>query len=285
MSVKPKIIYIAGAGHSGSTLLDLAISTAPEAFSVGEVKHLDEFLTHNKLNQKDDTGAEAADSVFWSYFFNNKERYLPTETTEKVLSWKNRLQIVLRGKPAAIPRCYKDNKELYCDIQTQAKAVEGVKPTVIVDSSKVLSRLIEINERTDLDVYVIHLVRDVRGVVYSNYKVGRSALKWAFVWVLTNVGIARYAKKNVSNTNYLRLSYEDFVASPETHLNKIADQVGLDIDTTNVVENMNTQKSYRFGGNGMRCRQIKEIKQDEKWRTKLPLPYQFFLTPLNILFR
>ena len=34
--MKPKIIYIAGGGHSGSTLLSMIIGTSKEVFSLGE---------------------------------------------------------------------------------------------------------------------------------------------------------------------------------------------------------------------------------------------------------
>jgi len=281
---RPKIIYIAGAGHSGSTLLDMVLTTAPTAFSVGELKHLDLWLASSDPQQVDDTGARPQNSRFWSRFFDNQDKYLPPQRIERSLSFSNRLSLVFTGRPKIVPQRYQ-NEQLYTDIQAQAAKVTEQKPQVIVDSSKVLSRLVEINERTDLELYVVHIVRDVRGVFYSYYKRGRPSAGRAIEWFASNLGIARYAKKSIAPERYLRVHYEDFATHPQATVAKIAQKAGVPIDTEDLISNINNQTSYRFGGNGMRRKEITAIKSDEKWRKELPAIHRLVLTPLNFLFR
>ena len=278
---KPKIIYIAGAGHSGTTLLDLALDTSPDTFSVGELKHLDQFLTGTDKKRTDDTGATAKESRFWSWFYEQRNRYLPQARTERVLSLKNRLHILLRGKPATIPQRYIDNEQLYADIQRQAASVTGTEPAVIIDSSKVLSRLVELQERTELELYVVHVVRDARGVAYSYYKHSRPTVGRIFEWLASNLGIARYAKKNLPTGSYLRIRYEDFAAKPEETIQYITNLIGLAIDTDDIVKKLNQKPSYRFGGNGMRTQAISNIKPDTSWQRELPLRYKLLAAPSN----
>jgi hypothetical protein len=282
---KPKIIYIAGAGHSGSTLLDLLLSTSPNTFSVGELKHLDHFLTDTSKAYADDTGAAASQSAFWSYFHDQKEQYLPKWRVERVLSMRNKLALLLTGRPRTIPQRYKNNDRLYTDILAQIRNISA-NPEIdtIIDSSKVTSRLIEINERVqDFDVYVIHLVRDVRGVAYSYYKDQRSVLKWSFGWLSTNWGIARYAKKRIPKERYIFLRYEEFATEPTKTIQRLNHALGLSVDTETYVDQINQQTSYRFGGNGMREKKFEGIVFQESWRQALPRYMQIALRPLQWL--
>lgn len=281
----PKVIYIAGAGHSGTTLLDLALDTSPDTFSVGELKHLDAFLSAADQKRVDDTGAAANESRFWSWFYEHQDRYLPHTRTERVLSLKNRLHILLLGKPTTVPQRYIDNEQLYSDIQAQAAAVTGSEPVTIIDSSKVLSRLIELNERTEIKLYVVHVIRDVRGVAYSYYKRGRPTAGRVFEWLASNLGTARYAKKNLPAGRYLRIRYEDFAAKPEATLQQIIIPVGLHLDTTDISKQLNQRTSYRFGGNGMRTQAISNIKPDTSWQKKLPIKYKVLGSLVNWMSR
>lgn len=283
---KPKIIYIAGAGHSGTTLLDLVLSTAPGTFSVGELKHLDQFLTDTKKERRDDTGALPAESAFWSWFYEHQDQLLVSKRVERSLSLKNRLRILLTGTPATIPNRYRDNNLLYRKIQDQAQQATGICPSVIIDSSKVLSRLIEVHQTaTEFDVYVVHLVRDLRGVAYSHYKVGRSPLHWGVKWLMSNLGVQRYAQKNLPTDRYIPVTYETFAREPDRLLQTLAGQLGIEIDTNNYVEKVNRATSYRFGGNGMRERTFTGISLQETWRTRLPMLYRLLLAPLRRLVR
>lgn len=280
---KPKIIYIAGSPHSGSTLLDQILATAPNTFSVGEVKHLDKFLQSDSTIV-DDTGARAVESDFWYHFVKQKKDFIPKAgASERLLSWYNRASIMVTGKPAKVPRRYKNNVQLYQTISEIAEEKKEEKIETIIDCSKVLSRLVEIKERTDLEVFVIHIVRDVRGVAASHKKRGNNPITWGVRWLISNLGIARYVRKNFYDYSYITISYEDLVRNPEAVINSLVEMTGCRLDYDSLIDSVNHDVSYRFGGNGLRQREFTGIHPDTSWPHRLSRLQQIILAPLNVI--
>ena len=73
---KIKVIYISGIGRSGSTLLDIILSTSEKVFSVGEIFKYNQML---RENIKCSCGKKVKDCSFWKDFdgkdFKIKNRY------------------------------------------------------------------------------------------------------------------------------------------------------------------------------------------------------------------
>ena len=61
----PKLIYISGGGHSGTTILDLMISTSPEVFSIGEGKHYDDRILGKNSTKSCSCGKSYSECEFW----------------------------------------------------------------------------------------------------------------------------------------------------------------------------------------------------------------------------
>ena len=87
-----------------------------------------------------------------------------------------------------------------------------------------------LNQIPGIEVYVVHLVRDVRGVIYSwnkhkwdpsageflrRYRPGRTIM----AWVIRNLLTELLAKR----MSYLRLNYEDWVHRPKSALQEMVD--------------------------------------------------------------
>ncbi|MCA9361432.1 hypothetical protein KC845_02640 [Candidatus Kaiserbacteria bacterium] len=280
---KPKIIYILGTGHSGSTLLELILSTSPESFSVGGFRYLDRYVHGSHGVVLDDSGYKAKESPMWSEIAKNKQEFIIKEPTEPTLSFKNRLKILFTGRPLVIPNRYNDF-DLYKAVIEKSNEIENHEIDIIIDSSKTLARFIELNEDESLDVYVIHLIRDVRGVVNSNRKLGKNVYKSAKYWVTDNLYIKSYLKKSVREDRQMRIKYKDFVKEPEKYIEIINKKFDLNIDFNNYIDEINKQESYRFAGNGMRNKKFEGIKKDFKWKYELPLFYRIILTPIQWFF-
>lgn len=73
MKDKIKVIYISGIGRSGSTLLDLLISTNDSVFSVGEIYKYNEL---KKRNIECSCGNKFNKCIFWKNFVNNKTKII-----------------------------------------------------------------------------------------------------------------------------------------------------------------------------------------------------------------
>jgi hypothetical protein len=108
---------------------------------------------------------------------------------------------------------------------------------VIIDSSKLPTYAALLDEVENLDVYVLHLVRDPRAAAYS-WSLGRSSssleemdelapVKSSALWGVWN-GLT--SRRWGSGPRYLRLRYEDVMADPQGSLRKIANFVEIDPD-------------------------------------------------------
>lgn len=118
-----------------------------------------------------------------------------------------------------------------------------------IDSSKNLNTLKLIRERLDLDLHVLHLVRDGRAVARSNLKKDRDLFGSAIAWQKTNRQIERYLSVMPDNRN-LRVRYEDFVADPASQLRRILSFLGLPAGDVNLALDASLQHHLR--GNRMR---------------------------------
>jgi hypothetical protein len=113
---------------------------------------------------------------------------------------------------------------------------------VIVDALKSPPRTFVLAVTPDIDLYLIHLVRDGRGVTTSHKKTWRKDLQagvtrdvkrrsvWetAARWVLVNLG-TEWARFLLRSEKSVRLRYEDYVADPKEASDKIGQIVDLDI--------------------------------------------------------
>jgi hypothetical protein len=118
------------------------------------------------------------------------------------------------------------------------RAVQGVTGSrVLVDSSKNLSYARILQGIPGIRVFVVHLVRDPRGVTYSMSKsIRRPGVPWQEEYLSRRgpvAGSALWAAANIAAETlvsradgYLRIRYTDFVASPAGALRRILHLAG-----------------------------------------------------------
>jgi hypothetical protein len=162
------VIYIAGNGHSGSTLLDMAIGSSPDIFSAGELTFItrdsifDEYCSCSKLIKECEV---------WS-----KTIKIWLEKSPVKLEDYKRLRLKFeRNKTTA--RAFISKLNPSQDFKTYCAATlilfeaiqEVTGKSVIVDSSKSPQRIAVLNKIVDLKV--IHLCRNAKGVLNSAKKI------------------------------------------------------------------------------------------------------------------
>jgi hypothetical protein len=149
-----------------------------------------------------------------------------------------------------------------------ARAITEVsgKP-FFLDTSKDPMRIRFLRRSTQLDFYVIHLVRDVRGVVTSimSRRSEMTIKQAARHWLQCEQNIKRQLV-DVPPERQILVQYEDLVADTLTTLNRIFAFLG--ISQLNDISNYHQKEQHIFG-NKMRKASTSEIKQDERWRTFL----------------
>jgi hypothetical protein len=283
-----RIVYIAGAGKSGSTLIDRVLASSPNAFSVGQLENLRFFIDeHDPRRRKpkdrycDDQGFRLRDSPFWKPVIAEMERGNRVIYDPRCPMSVRRLlrTLAFGGNPSYLPDF--DDEVLYRTILAQARAAKGPDVSVVVDSSKELKRLIALRRVTALDVFVLHLVRDVRGVAYSREKKGLNGMSAFRRWVWLNTVLAAYLRAVVPRDHYLRLSYDLFTRDPAEAVRRVNGAFGLKIDADRLIDAINADVSWRFSGDGMRREPVTAIRADPAWRTGLSKAMRRALTVLG----
>ena len=282
-----KLIYVAGYGRSGSTLLDIALGQHPHVLGAGEIMSVIRFAWEN--NEFCACGSRIRECSFWSKamaeWTSQRPALLETyrrdqERTESIFSWARiTRRLFAAGSGATMPR---RTAELLSLLSSHSG-----KP-VIVDSSKLPGRGLALAPMAGVDMYVVHLVRDPRAVVWSMMKMIKkqieagvqkdltpkpflkTALRWMIVNLATEVLLARVGRKRS-----LRLRYEDFVSDPAGSMNRILELVGE--CGGGLPDGITTPFRPQHQGAGSRHRMQKQlgVSMDERWRTEMPRAKQW----------
>ena len=243
MSESPRIIYITSRGHSGSTLLDLLISSHSQVVSVGELKMLSRHF--------DDPCTCGADNLASCPFWIKVDQRLQAAGYPELKA----LDVGSTG-----PQPFHDhNRALY---ETVAE-VSGCD--VVVDSSKNLDRLQSLLDFTSFDVCVIHLTRDPFGVVWSNLKRGRD---WRYHARNYSFAMAR-TLKYLRNHQHLVVRYEDMVTDTEATMRRVMEHAGLEFELTQL--EWAQRKGHNIYGNEMRFTASSDIRPDISWQKSLTI--------------
>jgi hypothetical protein len=279
MNNKIKLIYISDIGRSGSTLLDLLISTSNNVFSVGGMYGFNEMKNENACCS---CGKKFNECSFWSNFktkkYNVINRYNFNDYFSTMLFLCNPFSKQQKF------RVKSDNFELFSDIK---KMNSG--EMYILDSSKDLVRLIELSQDERFDIYNISVFRDGRAVANSfnsktqsqgkNYYL--SLLKWIFV----NIVLIKFQKK--SDIKTLNISYNKLCKNPPHQFKKIEKFTGIQIPS-NYIEIAKTMDYHNIGGNRLRLKEnranLEAIKIDNKWQYRQNRATKSVATILTFLF-
>ena len=163
-ALEARVIYIAGNGRSGSTLLDLAIGDNPGAFSAGELT----FVAREGLQTEScGCGKPIGDCALWREVFEKWRKMQPVDVAEygelrhryELNRTVPRLLWNLLWPSTGFRRYCEATKALYVAIQQVTGA------TTIVDSSKTPGRIPIVAKLAD--VTVVHLCRDFSGYLNS----------------------------------------------------------------------------------------------------------------------
>ena len=248
-----RVVYITSRPHSGSTLLDLLISRHSDAFSVGELNQLPKLI-----DTKCSCGvSKISDCEFW--------RAVDDQLREN--HGRTLREIDINAEDAG--RFQADNVALF-------RAVRAVsRRSLIVDSSKNLSRLKKLLACDGLLITPIFLRRRSGGCVYSNVRKGRS-------WVRSAIAGFALTKEHLrffSTIDNVPVRYEDLCTSPSTELRRIMHATGMTFEHSQLA--WSELVRHNIGGNHMRFSRDDTIHLDEKWRVVLSRHQRILLDLLD----
>jgi hypothetical protein len=213
-----KIIYIAGCGSSGTTLLGRLLGEIPSFVSVGEAGAY--FLgpdNHSQAAIPCGCGVPMAECSLWTRLaVDPKLHSLGSPFTRsryihRALWQRPEIHADLRRFLAAAGKFYHDLAQI-------------TGASVIIDSSKSPALAALLTQVPGIELHVVHLVRDLRGVVSSGrrtkaYVSATSARRCILQWYWANLGAELLQQRAAG---FLRLRYEDFIVEPQPMLERIA---------------------------------------------------------------
>jgi len=164
------ILYIAGYGRSGSTLLEGLLGLHPSVFPMGESSRFWEMI------QDDSILCSCGESVRRCEFWGPVSRSILPAPTEirRILRLVRSVEGSRIKGPSANRQDLRDYRDLMEGFFRAVLEQVGEKTRFLVDSSKTAyghaNRPTVFHRHLGLDVRVIHLVRDIRGVACSMKK-------------------------------------------------------------------------------------------------------------------
>lgn len=282
------VLYLAGMGRSGSTLLERAAAQIPGVVGVGELVFLWERGIRN--DERCGCGVPFSQCAFWSEVgrvaFGGWDRV----DVDRVLHLDGRVNDVRHVARLAAGRLGGRRFEMelreyvgyYERVYAAVREVTGCD--LVVDSSKLTALAFALRRSPSIDLRVLHLLRDPRAVAYSwTRRVRRPEVVDGESYMPTyrpSYMAALYAGHHAllellapMGTPSMRVRYEDFVAAPEATLCEAADFAGLQAPDLDFVEGdrVDLATVHTVAGNPSRFDTGEvRIRRDDAWQTKLP---------------
>src|SRR5580704_1912373 len=281
------VLYIAGTGRSGSTVLANILGEVDGVFAAGEVRYL--WQRGLKEGRLCGCGLTVRDCPVWSRVLAAAGQLDDAERVDAIVSMLQRtgrirnLPGVLAG--SVVPRldpaeshALAPARDALGDLYAAIADVTGCR--VIVDSSKLPAYANVLAATPGIDLRVVHLIRDPRGAAYSwssrktladgaarSHMEQIGPAKSAVLWDIWNLAGGVLFKGGPDR--YLRLRYEDFVSDPPGSIRAILGMVGIkDADLPFINSNeARTTPNHSVAGNPDRLRHgVITLRSDDRWR-------------------
>jgi hypothetical protein len=168
---------------------------------------------------------------------------------------------------------------------------------VIVDSSKTASYAYLLRSIPNIDLYVIHLVRDSRGAAYSwlrkktrpdiqgetEIKVQTNPLRSSGAWLVRNILVE--GLKYYPDAKYRLIRYEDFIDYPDEVISSISNFVQEDAGAAPIMKDrlLSLKPNHTAAGNiwvRFESGTVK-LRRDDEWKTKMKVTQRGLVTLLT----
>lgn len=284
-----RILYVMGAGRSGSTLLDTVLASHPDAVGSGELGNL-----HSagwSASEICACGQLGRECNFWTRVRSAWLRRVPGATVESHIALQRRFEFPHWFGLIQFVRLARQKFFPTADFQTYLRQTEALYQaiaevsgrSIIVDSSKTPIRAAVLSRIRGLDLRLVHLVRDARAVAWSRQKafaadqkagiqtaskprpIWYSTCYWALINLLSMLVCLFHRKQS------LRLRYEDFVTEPQRELERLGALCGLDFSATakGLLNGDPIRVEHPIAGNRMRMGGSVRLQPDWEWRDRL----------------
>ncbi len=283
MPSDPRVLYVAGWGRSGTTVVNRLLAS-PDVIGVGELRWL---WRRGVLERQTCSCGEPWDTcALWEPVVGR----LASEAGVDAMTLAAELDALGHRASAPLRRTLgidnaKDAGRYVASLRRLYQQIANVSgATAIVDTSKhggyaLLAR------RTNLDVTILHLVRDPRAVVWSHGRKRHvpdgvvagsmpphSAPYVAVRWTARNAFTDFAVKPDV------RIRYEDLVTAPDQAVARLLATMGLTPRAGDPVTHAIAGNLNRFDSQPLR------LRLDDEWIQRLPREQRLITTAIALPF-
>ncbi len=274
-----KIIYIAGYGRSGTTLIDVILGNSKNCIGLGEISNFYIDLINNET-EKNIFGEKRQE--FWL----NIEKVIKKRLKNSIeiknakmaqIQMESLLGIISGSRTSLLKKRYFETQGLLFDTIKYFSNCD-----VVIDSSKT-SRLttwrpVALAKLDGYELKMVHIVRDGRSVLSSQLrgdnrkifaKEENQKLSWPFLrtvlgWSIANINAIFY--KIIFREKFHIIFYEDLILNTNNELNKLQNFTNLDLSDT--IKKLNKKQpifgKYQFRGNRLLKKPICGINNNFK---------------------
>lgn len=296
-----RVVYVMGGARSGSTILDILLGNHPQIESVGELVNLPS--RGRELNEYCACGQPVLECEFWNSVWQEWVGAIGELGAATYVQSQQRF-LRLRRWPTVTRQLQQPTAGLMSFIgHTEAlyRAIAMVSgKSLIVDSSKRPMMGLLLSACPGIDLRLIHIVRDGRGVAWSLKKQiagsaregvarpvpSRSSLRAARSWITANCA-SELVCRRLPSSQWCRLRYEDLMTQPQESLARLADTIAVDLTplTDRVHDGADLEVGHNVAGNRVRMAGTVRLRGiDEEWIHRLSgrekLLYRTLAAPL-----
>jgi len=279
-----RLLYVAGSGRSGSTLLGRVLGEGERAICVGETQYL--WTRGLRENVRCGCGVPFAECSFWTAVgeagFGGWGR-LDDRRVAALDGAANRLRALpLHDAPRLRPGLARDISDYTAVLGRLYRAIGEVSGArTVVEISKTAPFLSLLARVEDLELSVVHLVRDPRAVAHSWQRRRRMpspiagehfmprfpARVTAVNWLATNAALDVLSRR----VRCKRVAYETFLENPSAALGQLAWFIGEPVPAAAASPaGFELGGHHIFSGNPMRERTgFVPLRGDGEWRQGL----------------
>lgn len=293
-----RLVYIGGIGRSGSTLVERVLNELPGVCALGEVAQM--WQLGVRENAFCGCGVPFRECELWTGIGERAFGGWQSIDVDRIHTLRDavgRIRSIPWLAGDALPERRRVQVTEYLDYYTRiySAAAEITGAQAVIDSSKQAALAFCLRRSSSIDLRVLHVLRDPRGVAYSYLKrvhdpatdgvrempkmfpVGRYAMAWnvhnAAFGLLARLGPG--PQQPAASRLVHRLWYEEFLADPRAAADTLAGIVGVrgpGVDLSYLGDqDVEFGVLHSVSGNRMRYRTGRvPLRVDDAWRTALP---------------
>lgn len=279
---KIKVLYIAGFERSGSTILNRVLGQINGFVAWGELRDI---WQHGIVENKRCTcGNLFADCYAWQQVFNKSFNGTNNINISKMIELQKKTRFIVLSHYFKVLKdeYFKQKANEY--LINLEKLYRGIQITtgskVIVDSSKASWYGYVLGLLPSVDLYVVHIVRNPKGICYSlerRKRQGELECQWynplhaSLSWNLKNYAVEMLLDS--STKRYLRISYENFIQNPKIAVGSVLEMLDEEVINLPFIDSstVKMRKDHIITGSPSSRSDIGTVKLslDKKWQQSM----------------